>query len=102
MAKNLLTASQVKSATCHPNAKPKRYNDGAEVPDCFKSGLKSWRYNYLFNGKQGTIVHSSYPDVSLAEAREIHTEALIQKNIGIIQQSKSRRLSTSCHTNLKD
>ena len=88
MSKNLLTASQIKSATYHLSGKlkekPRRHNDGEGLYlIAFKSGLKSWRYNYSFTGRQQTIVYGSYPDLSLSEARESHREALKLKMQGI-------------------
>ncbi len=85
MPLNLLTASQIKSATHNvSNGRPKRYNDGGGLYlIVFKSGLKSWKYNFLFSGSQRTITYGSYPDLSLAEARELHREAVNKKNQGI-------------------
>ena len=87
MARDLLRASQIENATHHLTGKlkgkPKRYNDGGGLYlIVFKSGLKSWRYNYTFNGKQQTITYGSYPSLSLSEAREKHREALKLKNQG--------------------
>jgi integrase len=39
------------------------------------TGSKSWRYDYRLHGKRETLTIGRYPDVSLAEAREIHAEA---------------------------
>jgi hypothetical protein len=38
-------------------------------------GLKSWRYDYRFEGKRQTLTFGSYPMVSLREAREKLLEA---------------------------
>jgi hypothetical protein len=38
-------------------------------------GGKYWRFNYRFNGKAKTLALGTYPDVSLAKARERHHEA---------------------------
>ena len=73
MAKNLLKASQIKSATCHPNGRPKKHNDGEGLYlQVFKSGAKSFRYDFKFAGKYKTLVYGSYPDLSLSEARDLH------------------------------
>ncbi len=99
MAKNLLTASQARSAIFYLNGKPRKYNDGAGLYlICFKSGLKSWRYNYSFNGKQGTIVHGSYPDLSLSDVREIHRETLIEKNKGINPAEQKQKVKYKLNT----
>jgi integrase len=39
------------------------------------AGAKSWRYDYRFNGKRETLTIGKYPDITLAEARDIHAEA---------------------------
>lgn len=38
-------------------------------------GSKLWRYDYRFAGKRKTLAFGKYPDVSLANARERHSEA---------------------------
>lgn len=40
-------------------------------------GAKSWRQNYRFGGKQKTLTHGQFPEVSLAEARERRDAARI-------------------------
>jgi integrase len=54
-----------------PTDKPKKYKD-IEGLYLFSapSGLKSWRYNYRFQGKQYTLTFGAYPLMSLREARE--------------------------------
>jgi hypothetical protein len=39
------------------------------------SGGKWWRYKYRFAGKEKLLALGSYPDVTLAEARERHAQA---------------------------
>jgi integrase len=39
------------------------------------TGSKSWRYDYRLQGKRETLTIGKYPDVSLADARELHAEA---------------------------
>jgi len=84
MAKNLLTASQIKSATCRADGRPKKHNDGEGLYlKVFKSGAKSFRYDFKFTGKYQTLVYGSYPELSLSEVRELHREALKLKGQGI-------------------
>ncbi|WP_298282769.1 integrase arm-type DNA-binding domain-containing protein [Novosphingobium sp.] len=40
-----------------------------------KSGHKSWRFKYRFAGKERRLVFGSYPEVTLAQARDRKTEA---------------------------
>jgi len=61
------------------NAKPKeklyRLTDGRglclEVPP---KGRKRWKYRYSLNGKGDTVSIGLFPDMSLAEARQIHAD----------------------------
>ena len=39
------------------------------------TGARSWRLRYRFNGKQKELSFGMYPDVSLARARELRSEA---------------------------
>jgi len=39
------------------------------------SGSKWWRYKYRFAGKRKLLAIGAYPDVSLKDARERHSEA---------------------------
>ena len=39
------------------------------------TGGKLWRWGYRFIGKEKTMSYGKYPDVSLAQARELHQEA---------------------------
>jgi hypothetical protein len=39
------------------------------------TGAKSWRYDYYLHGGRETVTLGTYPEFSLAEARELHTEA---------------------------
>jgi integrase len=74
---------KLSDTTCR-NAKAtgKRYTvvDGGGLyllvaADATKSTGRYWRYNYRFGGRQKTMALGTYPDVSLAKAREKHQEA---------------------------
>src|SRR5919198_1433457 len=39
------------------------------------TGSKSWRYDYRLHGKRETLTLGKYPDVTLADVRELHAEA---------------------------
>lgn len=47
------------------------------------AGGKSWRWKYLVDGRQKLMTFGLYPDVSLAEARELRDDARKRKNKGI-------------------
>lgn len=38
-------------------------------------GFKSWRYEYRLHGKRETLTYGRYPDLSLADVRELHAAA---------------------------
>lgn len=42
----------------------------------FPSGQKSWGFIYHFAGQKKRMTFGSYPEISLAEARKIHTNAI--------------------------
>jgi integrase len=64
-----------------------------------KSGGKSWRYDFKIKNhntqayKNGTIVYGLYPDVGLAEARELHAKAhkLVSQGIDPNQDKKEKK-----------
>jgi Arm DNA-binding domain len=41
----------------------------------YSKGCRSWRYHYRLAGKRKTHVYGHCPDITLAEARELHAEA---------------------------
>jgi len=47
------------------------------------AGGKSWRWKYQIDGKENQMTFGLYPDVSLAEARELRDAARKQKNKGV-------------------
>ncbi|MBH2076447.1 MAG: integrase arm-type DNA-binding domain-containing protein [Pseudomonadales bacterium] len=68
----ILTDNKVRSLV-----EPGKYSDG-KVPGLFlKVGTTSklWRLKYRLHGKEGLFAIGSYPDVSIAKAREIAQEA---------------------------
>lgn len=64
-----------------------------------KSGGKSWRYDYRIKNhntqkfKNGTLVYGLYPDLSLAEARELHAAAhkLVSQGIDPHEHKKEKK-----------
>jgi integrase len=47
------------------------------------TGSKSWRYDYRLHGKRETLTIGRYPDITLADARELHAEARRQIAKGV-------------------
>lgn len=64
-----------------------------------KSGGKSWRYDYKIKNlstdkvKNGTMVYGLYPDIGLAEARELHAKAhkLVSQGIDPHEHKKEKK-----------
>ncbi len=90
------------------NAKPKdktyRLTDGDGMFLLITpTGSKLWRFKYYFNKKERILALGSYPEVSLARAREKRLEArkLLSESIdpGVVKQEKKReRLINSENT----
>lgn len=69
-----LSDSKLKAAK--PTAKPYRMTDGQGLSLVVQpSGRKSWQYIYRHQGKQATLSIGAYPDIGLADARELRAKA---------------------------
>lgn len=69
-----LTVRQVDAAK--PKDKPYKLGDsGGLYLYVAPTGLKSWRANYQQAGRQRTRTYGRYPDMSLAQARVVHSVA---------------------------
>ncbi|MFV0284594.1 MAG: tyrosine-type recombinase/integrase [Castellaniella sp.] len=69
-----LTVRQVDAAK--PKDKPYKLGDsGGLYLYVAPTGLKSWRANYQQAGRQRTRTYGRYPDMSLAQARAVHSVA---------------------------
>ncbi len=76
MAKTIdpLTATKIDKAK--PETKQKKLFDGGGLFLLIApSGGKWWRFKYSFSGKSKTISFGTYPEISLAQARERREEA---------------------------
>jgi integrase len=70
----MLTDVEIKKAK--PSSKPIRMFDGGGLYlELATSGGKLWRFKYRFNGKEKRQALGTYPDTSLAKARERRDEA---------------------------
>lgn len=70
----MLTDVEIKKAK--PSSKPVRMFDGGGLYlEVATSGGKLWRFKYRFNGKEKRQALGTYPDTSLARAREKREEA---------------------------
>ena len=87
-----LTDTEIKKA----KAKEKAYSmgDGGGLYLWVKpTGGKLWRWSYRFDGKEKLMSLGKYPDVSLAHARERHSEArkLFATGIDPMAQRKAEK-----------
>ena len=74
--------------------KPFRFFDGGGLYlEVSPSGGKLWRWKYRFAGVEKRLSLGVYPDVSLKDARERHTEARRQLSAGIDPERPARRES---------
>jgi integrase len=82
MAIQKLSDAKVRNAK--PKAKDQKLADGGGLSLLVKAnGTKCWRYSYRFAGKQKTLALGVYPEISLKEAREAHSDArkLLTNNV---------------------
>jgi hypothetical protein len=74
-----------------PKEKPYRLSDGNGLYlQVEKNGSKLWRFRYFFSGKENMLTLGSFPEVSLADAREKRDDArkLLAKGVNRPQASQ--------------
>lgn len=80
----MLTDKAVKAAKPAPGNRYRKLADqGGLYLFCTVDGTRSWRYDYRLAGQRKTFTIGLYPQVSLAEAREHHSDA--RKLVGVGQ-----------------
>ena len=96
-----LTDTKLRNAK--PTAKPYKMADGGGLFVLIHpSQGKYWRYKYRFAGKEKQLALGTYPDVSLADARERHAQArkvLASGNDPGETKKEAKRLVTLKHEN---
>lgn len=87
-----LTDSIVKAAKPKPDGKDKTLSDGGGLYLLVKTSGKYWRYDYQYE-KRNTLALGIYPDISLKQARERHTEAreLLARGIDPSSHKKAQK-----------
>jgi len=91
--KRVLTDAKIKNLK--PKEKAYKTADGGGLYVYMtKSGTKSFRYDFKFNDKWGTVTFGTYPETTLSEARELHNKAraMLAKGINPRDQSKEDAL----------
>ena len=76
MPKRIVPLSETKVRTAKPKKSPQKLFDGGGLFLLVTpSGGKLWNLKYRFNGKEKKLSLGSYPEISLAEARQRREEA---------------------------
>lgn len=72
----MLTDKAVRAAKPEPGNRYRKLADqGGLYLFCNNDGTRSWRYDFRLAGKRKTFCIGIYPEVSLADAREHHSDA---------------------------
>ncbi len=95
--------TDIKIRNLQPQHKPYQVADGDGLAlEVRPSGQKAWLYRYRLLGRQEKLSLGSYPDISLARAREFHFEARKQVAEGHSpvrsKREEKRRLSNDLQT----
>jgi hypothetical protein len=69
-----LTDTEIKKAKARENAYSKADGGGLYLR-ATPAGGKLWRWSYRFGGKEKLMTLGKYPDISLADARDRHSDA---------------------------
>jgi integrase len=70
-----MTLTNLKVEKIKPSSKPKKYaDDGGLYLHVYPNGSKYWRLRYRYLGKENTISAGTFPEVSLADARNKRQE----------------------------
>ncbi len=68
--------SDTKARQARPRERPYKLADqGGLYLLVSSTGAKSWRYDYRLHGRRETLTLGTYPEITLADARERHMEA---------------------------
>lgn len=76
MRKRILPLTDLQVQKAKPLAKDYKLSDGRGLYLLITSnGGKHWRFDYSFSGKRKTLAFKSYPEISLADARQRREDA---------------------------
>jgi integrase len=103
MASNAkLTDVKIRNAKHNAGKSLKLSDGGGLFLQLQPSGSKLWRYTYRFHGKQKLLALGSYPETSLAEAREKHAMAHKQVANGIDPNEAKKEAKRSALLNAEN
>jgi integrase len=90
-----MTLTALEIARAKTDGKSQKRPDGNGLYLYITKKTKSYRTDYLFGGKRGTIVHGKHPDLSLAKARELNRETrrLLGEGINPATQKRLDKLA---------
>ena len=96
--------TDVKLKNAKPTANPYKLADsGGLYIQIHPGGGKRWRYKYRVFGREKTLSFGTYPEVGLAEARELHMEArkklLAGEDPGEVKKTAKRLARLNNETN---
>ena len=78
-----MTLTNIAINKAAPKDKPYKLSDaGGLFLYITPAGGKSWRWKYRVNGKEKTMTFGLYPDIGLAQARELHAQARKDRALG--------------------
>jgi integrase len=84
MPKKIIPLSEIRIRTAKPKEKPYKLSDVDGLYLLVKEhGGKWWRFKYRFDGKEKLLSLGTYPEISLADARQRRDEARRQVAHGI-------------------
>lgn len=89
-----MSITDIIARTAKPREKPYKIADEKSLYLYIKpNGSKYWRYKYYFVGKEKVLALGVYPEISLKEAREKHSEArkMIRDGIDPSQAKKDKK-----------
>src|SRR5215471_1798971 len=96
----MLKSLEVENAK--PRDKPYKLTDGLGLHLLVQPiGSKLWRFRYRFRGKENMLAFGSFPETSLASARQKRDEArrLLEQEIDPSQQKKLDRIAAATAAN---
>ncbi len=101
MPKRIVPLSEAKVRTAKPRKSPQKFFDGGGLFLLVTpSGGKLWNLKYRFNGKERKLSLGSYPEISLAEARQRKEEAraLLANEVDPGEIKKAQQAAESAET----